>query len=223
MYKGKQQIAYPKIMKKESHTTTEQWKQIEDFPNYEVSTRGNVRSLSRIITNFNGCQYPVGGRTLIPSVNSKGYTTVKLSNEEGSITKNVHRLVMLAHVPNEENLPVINHIDENKTNNCTTNLEWCSYSHNARHNGANIRRSKWVYQYDLDDNLINVFRTTNEVCKEVEGTSPAGISMCCNGYLNSHAGYNWSYTNKREVEIDKIAENLQRIAEDIMKRFKKVA
>lgn len=59
------------------------------------------------------------------------YVTLRLNHKKRSFR--VHRLVAEAFVPNPNNLPEVNHIDGNKTNNKSTNLEWCSHRDNIEH------------------------------------------------------------------------------------------
>ena len=84
----------------------EEWKPIADFPNYEVSSFGNVKNVKT-------------GR-ILKAVNCGGYYTVVLSNK---ITKSqtVHRLVALAFLDNDENKPQVNHKDKNSLNNKLSN------------------------------------------------------------------------------------------------------
>ena len=89
---------------------TEIWKQINDFDNYEVSNFGNVRRKTK-----------KGYHLLKPSVNNNGYYQVSLSKDGKAKPFRVHRLVAVAFIPNPDNLPIINHKDENKLNNNADN------------------------------------------------------------------------------------------------------
>ena len=97
----------------------EEFKKIDDYDNYEISNLGNFRN-----TDTN--------RNLKPGKNNRGYLYVNLYKD--GIHKNfyIHRLVALYFIPNPENLPCIDHIDRNKTNNSITNLRWISSSNNNR-------------------------------------------------------------------------------------------
>lgn len=68
--------------------------------------------------------------SLVP--NSDGYLQVGLTSKRGKKTHKVHRLVAEAYLPNPDILPIINHKDGDKQNNCSSNLEWCTHSHNTR-------------------------------------------------------------------------------------------
>lgn len=96
----------------------EVWRKIEGFENYSVSTHGRVRNdKSGRILQYRSKTSPRRGVTL-----SKGKIRFQAS---------VHRLVAQAFIPNPENLPEVNHIDENPSNNHVDNLEWCSREYNA--------------------------------------------------------------------------------------------
>ena len=70
----------------------------------------------------------------------EGFSTSRKKNKQK--THKVHRLVMEAFIPNTDNLPCVNHKDEDKTNNNVENLEWCSYTYNNNYGTRNERRSK---------------------------------------------------------------------------------
>lgn len=117
---------------------------------YEVDQFGRVYALDRVITvNDNGRTYdkPLKGKQMKQSMHSKGYKTVSLTKYGKTKTIYVHRIVAEAFIPNPNDLPFINHIDEDKTNNFVENLEWCTEQYNstygkARQKQANALRGK---------------------------------------------------------------------------------
>lgn len=112
------------------------WKDIENFSKYQVSNLGKIKSKGRYtkvgIKNQDKCyrkEYIVDG-----FINKKGYKQVTLYDDNGKPkTMRVHKLVALAFIENEDNLPQINHKDGNKQNNCVDNLEWISNYDNIQH------------------------------------------------------------------------------------------
>lgn len=72
-------------------------------------------------------------------VGSNGYLHVLLCKNGKYITHNVHRLVAETFIPNPDNLPEINHKDENKENNCVDNLEWCTRKYNMNYGTTQFR------------------------------------------------------------------------------------
>lgn len=105
------------------------WKIVENYPRYEVSDGGEVR----IIQN---------NKILKKSVDARGYYKVTLTNDDERKTFFVHRLVAMAFVPNPHNFNQVNHIDENKQNNNSNNLEWCDIIYNCNYGTRNQRISK---------------------------------------------------------------------------------
>ena len=106
----------------------EVWVDIIDFPGYQVSNTGKVRN----IKDF---------RLLGQQLNKAGYYTVILRRDLESYTCLVHRLVAIAFIPNPDNLPIVNHKDENTINPNVENLEWCTAEYNVNY-GTAIERAK---------------------------------------------------------------------------------
>lgn len=103
---------------------------------YDVSSCGEVRGTAKLVVGNHLSPY----RTIPERAKRvsllKGYPAVTLFRNGNRKLIKVHRLVAEAFIPNDMNLPMINHIDSNKTNNSVNNLEWCDASHNARHKAA---------------------------------------------------------------------------------------
>ena len=117
----------------------EEWRAVVGWEGmYEVSNRGQVRSLDREVPTKKGKRF-CKGRILKPlksSTATKGkyYYQADLRNgKEGGGKKNIHRLVAQAFVPNDDpvNKQWINHKDGNSLNNNVDNLEWCTPKENA--------------------------------------------------------------------------------------------
>ena len=106
---------------------------------YEVSNTGQVRSLDRYVKNNHSYRLHKG-KVLSLLKNEYGYIQVVLSCNGKHNTITVHRLVAQAFILNPNNLPEVNHKDEDKTNNSVENLEWCTAKYNSNYGTRNIRR-----------------------------------------------------------------------------------
>lgn len=101
---------------------------------YEVSDCGVVRSVDRIIVGRDGVTYPRKGRVLRQSPHKDTeYPQVSLWAGNVGTSFYVHRLVALAHIPNPEDKPEVNHKDGVRSNNAHTNLEWVTSLENKLH------------------------------------------------------------------------------------------
>lgn len=123
----------------------EVWKDIQDYDGlYQVSNLGRVKSIDRKVLQFNGYSYSYRiyrGKILKQSVTNNGYKKVTLYNKKPK-TISVHRLVAQAFIPNPNNYSQVNHIDENKENNCVNNLEWCDSKYNINYQNRNAKVAK---------------------------------------------------------------------------------
>lgn len=72
--------------------------------------------------------------------NINGYLSVVLYKDKHLKNYSIHRLVAETFIPNPDGKPEVNHIDEDKTNNCVDNLEWCTKSENCKHGTIQARR-----------------------------------------------------------------------------------
>lgn len=112
------------------------WKPIPGYERiYEASSLGRIRSIDRISVwqrkNGTVVNRPVKGREILPQPDGrKNYHHVNLCKNGKQKICQVHRLIANTFIPNPNNYPEVNHIDENKTNNAVSNLEWCDHKYN---------------------------------------------------------------------------------------------
>ena len=97
---------------------------------------------------------------LRPADNGKGYQTVVLSKNGKSKTYKVHRLVAMTFLENPNNLPCINHKDENKLNNRVENLEYCTIEYNNQYGS----HSKAIYCVELGKVFPSIRAAAKELC-----------------------------------------------------------
>lgn len=174
----------------------EEWRIIQDYPNYSVSNLGRVRNDKT-------------GRILKPisfGARGKEYKQVFLFRGSCASRKSfrVHRLVATAFIPNPESKPEVNHLDGNHYNNAVSNLEWTSHTENMIHAftvlhpdigkkrcGADNGNSKKVVRIE-DGKVFNSLIEAAQAC-EIKHTS--GISACLHGYKRRHkaGGYHWKF------------------------------
>lgn len=159
---------------------------------YKVSNLGRILSL-----DYNHTGKP---KLMNPSDDGYGYLKVTLSKNKKDKTCKVHRLVAQTFIPNPDNLPEVNHIDEDKTNNRVENLEWKSHKDNNNHGTRNERiskantngkKSKRVLQLSLDGELIKVWESTQECGRN--GFCQSSVVDCCLGKQKTHKGFLWEY------------------------------
>lgn len=164
----------------------ERWKSIPNYEGrYEISNLGEVASLC----------FARGKRRriLAQSTNTWGYRQVTLSKNKVKKNVTVHKLVAEAFLENPDNLPQVNHVDEDKTNNCVNNLEWCSSKHNVNHGTRTIRASEAMKRRliaTLPDGSEEYYNSFQDACKALN-ISRSTISRAVHGKLKTAAKRTW--------------------------------
>lgn len=172
------------------------WKYINEYPNYKVSNLGRVKSLN----------YKNTGKEKImkPCKNSCGYLHVHLSKNGKNKVIKVHRLVADAFLPNPDNLPQVNHKDENPLNNNFENLEWVTAKQNVNHGTRNKRAGESISKA-MRNNKKNskpvicletgiIYPSSREV-QRLFGFDHSHICDCCKGKQNTCGDFHWRYVD----------------------------
>jgi len=162
------------------------WKDIKGYNGeYKINECGRVCSLK-----FN--KYKI-----LKQIKTKsGRLQVQLCKNGKMKTYLVHRLVASAFIPNYDNLPEVNHKDENPLNNNVNNLEWCSRKYNANYGTGNERRNRGKYkavaQYSMDNKLIKEYDSILKASLE-NNLDNSAIVKCCKGKISHTGNYHWRY------------------------------
>ena len=195
------------------------WK---DIPNYEglyqISNYGRVKTLEKSIKCGLYNNKIVKRKEKIKKIqaNRLGYYHTVLGKNGKCYNVNIHRLVAevfleknnFKYMPNEnlKNIDisklVVNHIDENPSNNYVDNLEWCTQAYNinyghrnkkvAKNMIENKRYSKDIIQYSLNGDVIKIWRSLKEI-QNTLGYSRKSIALCCKKESKQSHGYIWRY------------------------------
>lgn len=144
----------------------EEWRDIKDYEGYQVSNKGNVKSLDRIVNSCYNSKQIRKGKILKLWPDKKGYLRVSLSKNGKDKLFFVHRLVAEAFLPNPDNLPEVNHKSEIKTQNFPQNLEWCDRKYNINYGTClkrgHLKQSTKIRCLDLESNQETIYSSLHE-------------------------------------------------------------
>ena len=179
----------------------EEWRDVVGYEGrYQVSSMGRVKSLERKVKHWCGGERIQKERILKPCADRGGYLRIGLCDGEKQKTFKVHRLVCEAFHENPDNKPQVNHINEIKTDNRASNLEWATARENSNFGTRNerigkksaITKSKPICQYTLDEKIVKAWASLAEV-KRKTGFSQGNISEVANGNRKTAYGFIWKY------------------------------
>ena len=201
---------------------SEVWVDIEGYKGYyQISSFGNVRSLDRYVACKGGSWKFMPSQIITQRLN-KGYPVTNLNRDGLRKTALVSRLVAMHFVPNNHNKPEVNHIDEDKTNNHASNLEWVTAKENSNHGTRNARIGAYTKDHPVANRkcgingvgavckpILQIDIATNEIVGEYPSVKDAlkffgckpntgQLSACLtgNGAARTFKGYWWKYKQK---------------------------
>lgn len=179
----------------------EEWRDVVGFEGlYKVSNLGRVMSLRKTTPMI-----------LNPQVTQKGYLRIAIHIRPVAGHYLVHRWVAEAFIPNPNNLPFINHKDENPSNNSVENLEWCDRLYNNTYGTAlkkahETRRkngmARTVYQFDMAGNMVCEYGSAYKASKET-GINICTIYACMLGKVSRSAG-GYIFLRKKEEIVERL-------------------
>lgn len=174
------------------------WKDVQGYEGiYQVSNFGRVKSLPRKVLNWNSNRYLKETILTQSTTKCRDYPIIRLCKDGKIKYISVHRLVATTFIPNPNNLPMINHKDEVKTNNRVDNLEWCDHKYNVNY-GTGIQRGaqsrgKAIEMIDSrTQKVVRVFHSAREAFSET-GISYKSISSACHKIYKTAGGYIWRF------------------------------
>lgn len=179
------------------------WKPVQGYEGfYEVSNEGNVRSIAVWSHKYQRVLKRKIPTIKVQDTTIEGYKRVLLSLYGVHKHCAVHRLVAMAFLDNGNNLPEVNHKDENPANNKVDNLEWCTRKYNANYGTLpqriserctnDIRISKPVIQLTINGEFVKRYPSIKEASRQT-GAPDEVITRVCKGKAKTSGGYIWAY------------------------------
>lgn len=161
------------------------WKTIENYPNYKISNNGLVMSIKT-------------GKIMKGTLKKSGYLQIDLWNNGTISWFLIHRLVALSFIPNPDNKPQVNHIDEDKQNNNINNLEWVTAKENMNYGTRNIRaglsNGKEIYAL-YPDGTDEYYPSASDAGRHLN-LNASNITSVLRGRLKTTGGLKFEYAEE---------------------------
>lgn len=194
---------------------SERWLSLEDlegevwkdtkYPYYQISNYGRLKRLAHLLIprthRKHSHSHWVKDKICKASI-SRNYYNYRVCVNGVLISVKIHRLVAKAFIPNPHNYEFVNHRNENKLDNRSVNLEWCTAKYNSNYASCQIRRANTVRtnrrakiinvsQYDLEGNFIQTFVSKGEL--EDNGFCTKTVLRCCRNQQLCSDGFVWRF------------------------------
>ena len=218
-----------KLRKKEFKMNDKEiWKAYPPIEWLQGSNSGNVRTLDRCVTRKNGRKQFIKGRVLKQRRMDNGYMYVSFSVNGKQVHLRVHRIIAACFLDNPDNLPQVNHIDCDRTNNRVENLEWCTreYNNNYRDKfgyGANCGLGRIpVIAINLTTLEVLRFPSQRGAARQL-GANLGNIGSVIKGCRKQTGGFWFTYANENAVENTraKLGNEVARKVEALLKENQK--
>ena len=204
----------------------EVWKVYPDYKFIEVSNLGRIRTLDRYVPNRGGKRL-VKGQVLKQHLNNKGYMYVCFSENVKTVNLYVHRMVAICFIPNPNNLPEVNHKDNDPTNNAVSNLEWCTRKYNEAYKKNFGTSQAEVLGRVLGHPVIAVnpetsevfwFKSQHEAARQL-GVDQSSITKVVKGKQNKARGYWFCNADRNAIEKTRseFGDEMAKKVEELMK------
>lgn len=170
------------------------FRQIEylGFP-IKVSDDGEIWTIDRDVVYSDGRVFHYKGHRIPVYKDHGGYLIACCSQNRKKINIKVHRAVAMAFLSNPNNLPQVNHKDEDKTNNHVDNLEWCTSKYNSNYGTAKERSREKKGKKVICIETGNIYMSFNHARQEMGHPKSTCIRDCCSGRQNTAYGYHWQW------------------------------
>ena len=197
------------------------WKPYPDYPFVEANQFGEIRTKDRVVTRGDGRKQFVKGRILKQQRDRHGYMRVHIRANGKEFLRLVSRIVAITFIPNPDNLPEVNHKDNDPTNNAVSNLEWCTHKYNIAYRekyGTSAAEAfgRSIIAINLDSFKVIWFESQREAERQLRACN-SSINKVVKDQRNTAGGYWFCYADSTAVEKirakfgDKIAEKVEKL------------
>lgn len=204
----------------------EVWRQYPDYDLIEASNLGRIRMKDRVVKGRNGSKRLYKGHVLKQWLDRNGYLFVNFRVNGKKVNLKVHRVVAITFISNPDNLPQVNHIDCDRTNNVVSNLEWCTSQYNmaykerygisAKEHTKVLRRP--VIAVNPETSEVFWFESQCEAARQL-GIDNSHINMVIKGKRHKTGGCWFCDANEKAVEKtrEKFGYKIAKKVEELMR------